>query len=250
MAPGGELPRLRGAAGGDQGRDQGGDARPLTRRRPGTLKARRFSADVPESRRTRRCRSDRRRPRPLRQGRTPGGLHVDCPPGFLAGVETRPADVPQPDRRRGRRSGRRIMAGGHADDARRHRAGCGIPPSCWWPGPVPIDRDATVAGIPLFAQLAGQLAERDFVVPALRQARRRQERRANRAASTLDDYADDAHRHDGKVAGQAQGRRLGTHLRRRAIARVPSVAMLAAAREKKIAGLVLMAVYGHDRAQS
>ena len=50
-------------------------------------------------------------------------------------------------------------------------------------GSGPVERDGTVAGIPLFAQLAGQLAERGFRRPALRQARRRPERRADRNAS-------------------------------------------------------------------
>ena len=79
-------------------------------------------------------------------------------------------------------------------------------------GSGPVDRDVTVAGIPLFAQLAGQLAERDFLVAALRQAGRRQERRTNRAR-----HAGGLRRRRNRgsqVAGQAQGRGHGTHLRR------------------------------------
>jgi hypothetical protein len=104
-----------------------------------------------------------------------------------------------------------------------------------------IDRDSTVAGIPIFAQLAGQLAERDFV--ALRYDRRGIGKSGGRVErATLDDYAEDviaavkwlAKRKDVDserifVAGHGEG---------------GSVAMLAAAREKKIEGLVLMAGIG------
>ena len=58
------------------------------------------------------------------------------------------------------------------------------------PGSSPVDRDANVAGIPIFTQLAGALAERGFVV--LRYDKRavgQSGGRAERAA--LSDYADD-----------------------------------------------------------
>ena len=108
-------------------------------------------------------------------------------------------------------------------------------------GAGPIDRDVTVGGIPMFAQLAGQLAERDFVV--LRYDKRGVGKSGGRVErATLEDYAEDAiaavkwlaRRQDVDserifVAGHSEG---------------AAVAMLAAAREKKISGLVLMAGMG------
>jgi len=105
-------------------------------------------------------------------------------------------------------------------------------------GSGPIERDAIVAGIPLFAQLAGQLAARDFVV--LRYDKRGTGQSGGRIERvTLQDYADDvtaavkwmAKRKDVDeqrifVAGHSEG---------------AAVAMLAAAAEKKIEGVVLMA---------
>jgi pimeloyl-ACP methyl ester carboxylesterase len=108
-------------------------------------------------------------------------------------------------------------------------------------GSGPIDRDSTVAGIPLFAQLAGQLAERDFI--ALRYDKRGVGKSGGRIERvTLGDYAEDvvaavkwlARRKDvdGEhifVAGHGEG---------------AAIAMIAAGREKKIAGLVLLAGIG------
>jgi alpha-beta hydrolase superfamily lysophospholipase len=113
-------------------------------------------------------------------------------------------------------------------------------------GSGPIERDALVAGIPLFAQLAGQLAEREFVV--LRYDKRGTGQSGGRTERvTLQDYADDtvaavkwlAKRKDVDserifVVGHSEG---------------ASVGMLAAATEKKIEGLVLMsgmAIPGRD----
>jgi alpha-beta hydrolase superfamily lysophospholipase len=93
----------------------------------------------------------------------------------------------------------------------------------------------------MFAQLAGQLAERDFVV--LRYDKRGVGKSGGRVErATLEDYADDAiaavkwlaKRKDVDserifVAGHSEG---------------AAVAMLAAGREKKIAGLMLMAGMG------
>jgi alpha-beta hydrolase superfamily lysophospholipase len=104
-----------------------------------------------------------------------------------------------------------------------------------------IDRDATVAGIPVLAQLAGQLAERDFVV--LRYDKRGVGKSGGRIERvTLEDYAEDvvaavkwlAKRKDVDserifVAGHGEG---------------SAIAMLAAPREKKIAGLLLLAGVG------
>ena len=108
------------------------------------------------------------------------------------------------------------------------------------PGSGPIDRDAVVARIPLFAQLAGQLAEQGFVV--LRYDKRGVGQSGGRTETvTLRDYADDvvsavkwlAKRKDVDnrrifVVGHSEG---------------ASIAMLAA-NEKKIAGLVLMGGMG------
>ena len=108
-------------------------------------------------------------------------------------------------------------------------------------GSGPVERDAIVAGIPLFAQLAAQLAGRDFAV--LRYDRRGTGQSGGRTErATLQDYADDvtaavkwlAKRKDVDsnrifVVGHSEG---------------ASIAMLAAAAEKKIEGVVLMAGMG------
>lgn len=109
------------------------------------------------------------------------------------------------------------------------------------PGAGPIERDALVAGIPLFAQLAGQLTDREFVV--LRYDKRGTGQSGGRTERvTLQDYADDvvaavkwlAKQKDVDperifVVGHSEG---------------ASVGMLAAATEKKIEGLVLMSGMG------
>lgn len=103
------------------------------------------------------------------------------------------------------------------------------------------DREARVAGIPIFTQLAGALAERGFIVirydkRGVGQSGGRDER------ATIQDYADDAlavvkwldKRRDVDddritLAGHSEG---------------GAVAMIAAAREKDVASLVLMAAPG------
>ena len=104
-----------------------------------------------------------------------------------------------------------------------------------------IDRDATVGGIPMFAQLAGQLSGRDFVV--LRYDKRGVGKSGGRVErATLEDYADDA-----IAAVKWLGKRKDVDSERIFIAghsEGAAVAMLAAAREKKVAGLVLMAGMG------
>jgi pimeloyl-ACP methyl ester carboxylesterase len=104
-----------------------------------------------------------------------------------------------------------------------------------------VDRDEVVAGIPIFAQLAAALAERGFVV--LRYDKRGVGQSGGRSErATLQDYADDltttvkwlARRKDIDprhivVAGHSEG---------------GAVAMLAAARENKIASLILIAAPG------
>ena len=108
------------------------------------------------------------------------------------------------------------------------------------PGSGPFDRDATIAGIPLFAQLAGQLADMGYVV--VRYDKRGIGQSGGRTETvTLRDYAEDAvaavkwiaKRKDVDdkrvfVIGHGEG---------------ASIAMLAA-REKRLAALVLMAGMG------
>lgn len=104
-----------------------------------------------------------------------------------------------------------------------------------------IERDEEVAGIPIFAELAGALADRGFIV--LRYDKRGVGQSGGRSErATLQDYADDlssalkwmADRQDVDpkriaVAGHSEGGAVG---------------MLAAAREKRIARLVLIAAPG------
>jgi pimeloyl-ACP methyl ester carboxylesterase len=108
-------------------------------------------------------------------------------------------------------------------------------------GAGPIDRDGTVAGIPILSQLAGALAQQGFLV--LRYDKRAVGQSGGRSETvTQHDYADDliaivkwlAKRDDVDprriaVAGHSEGAMIG---------------MLAAAREKKIASLVLMSTGG------
>jgi TolB-like protein/pimeloyl-ACP methyl ester carboxylesterase len=104
-----------------------------------------------------------------------------------------------------------------------------------------VDRDEVVAGIPIFAQLAGALAEQGFIV--LRYDKRGVGQSGGRNERvTLQDYADDLittvkwlgkrkdidPRHI-TVAGHSEG---------------GAVAMLAAAREKRIASIILIGAPG------
>jgi pimeloyl-ACP methyl ester carboxylesterase len=113
-------------------------------------------------------------------------------------------------------------------------------------GSGPVDRDAVVTGIPIFAQLAGMLAERGLTV--IRYDKRGVGQSGGRTETvTLDDYADDvvsivkwlAKRKDVdprriSVVGHSEG---------------GWVAMLAARREKKISALELMATPGGPGAE-
>lgn len=114
------------------------------------------------------------------------------------------------------------------------------------PGSEPVDRDATVAGIPIFTQLAGALAERGFMV--LRYDKRGVGQSGGRTeTATMQDYADDL------VAivrwlekrDDVDGRRLTAvgH------SEGGAVGMIAAGREKKIKGLVLVATPGSTGAE-
>ena len=108
-------------------------------------------------------------------------------------------------------------------------------------GSGPVDRDETVAGIPIFAQLADALAERGFMV--LRYDKRGVGQSGGRIETvTLEDYADDV-----MAVIKWLGKRDDVDPRRMAVvghSEGGSVAMLAAAKEKKIASIVLVAATG------
>jgi uncharacterized protein len=102
-------------------------------------------------------------------------------------------------------------------------------------GATAIDRDSVTAGLPVFAQLAGQLADLGYVV--LRYDKRGVGQSGGRIETvTLQDYADDA---IGAVKWLAK--RKDVDDRRIAIAGHgdgAAVALLAAAREKKVSAIV------------
>ena len=104
-----------------------------------------------------------------------------------------------------------------------------------------IERDAVVAGIPLFAQLAADLATRGFVV--LRYDKRGVGQSGGRLETvTLQEYAEDT-----LAAVKWLEKRKDVDRRRIAVVghgEGAAVAMLAAAREKKISALVLMEAMG------
>lgn len=108
-------------------------------------------------------------------------------------------------------------------------------------GSGPVDRDETVAGIPIFAQLADALAERGFMV--LRYDKRGVGQSGGRVETvTLEDYADDV-----MAIIKWLGKRDDVDPRRMAVvghSEGGSVAMIAAAKEKKIASIVLVAAPG------
>jgi pimeloyl-ACP methyl ester carboxylesterase len=104
-----------------------------------------------------------------------------------------------------------------------------------------IERDVVVAGIPIFAQLAGDLAARGFVV--LRYDKRGIGQSGGRLETvTLREYADDV-----VAAVKWLEKRKDVDKRRIAVlgySEGGSVGMLAASREKKISALVLMSAMG------
>ena len=108
-------------------------------------------------------------------------------------------------------------------------------------GSGPADRDETVAGIAVFAQLAGALAERGFMV--VRYDKRGVGQSGGRTETvTLQDYADDV-----LAIVKWLSKRDDVDTRRIAVAGHGEgglVAMLAASREKKIDSLVLVATPG------
>jgi uncharacterized protein len=113
-------------------------------------------------------------------------------------------------------------------------------------GSGPVDRNATVAGIPIFTQLAAQLAERGFLV--LRYDKRGLGQSGGRTeVATLDDYADDLV----SVFRWLRGRR---DVDRNRIAVVghsegAAVAMIAADRDRRISRVVLVAGMGTSGAE-
>lgn len=113
-------------------------------------------------------------------------------------------------------------------------------------GSGPVERDETVAGVPIFAQLAGALAEQGFVV--LRYDKRGVAQSGGRSErATLQDYAEDL-----ITALKWMAKREQIDPKRIAVAghsEGGAVALLAAAREKRIAALVLMAAPGTSGAE-
>ena len=104
------------------------------------------------------------------------------------------------------------------------------------PGSGPIDRDSTVAGVPIFAQLAGALAERGVIV--LRYDKRGVGQSGGRTeTATLQDFAEDL-----RAVVRWMEKRKDVDKKRIAVAGHSEggwIALLAASREKKIASLIL-----------
>jgi pimeloyl-ACP methyl ester carboxylesterase len=113
-------------------------------------------------------------------------------------------------------------------------------------GSGPVDRDETVFGIPIFAQLAGALADQGFIV--LRYDKRGVGQSGGRIERvTIQDYADDL-----VTAVKWMEKRKDVDKKRIAVvghSEGGAVGMLAAAREKKIASLVLVAAPGTTGAE-
>jgi uncharacterized protein len=105
-------------------------------------------------------------------------------------------------------------------------------------GSGPTDRDETVAGIPIFGQLAGQLAEAGYLV--LRYDKRGVGQSGGRPeAATLADYAEDA-----RAAVAWLAKRKDVDRNRIALighSEGAAVALLAAARENRVKAVVLVA---------
>jgi pimeloyl-ACP methyl ester carboxylesterase len=108
-------------------------------------------------------------------------------------------------------------------------------------GAGPTDRDETVAGIPIFGQIAGALADAGFFV--LRYDKRGVGQSGGRPeAATLDDYAEDL-----RAAVRHLGGRKDVDRRRIAVigyADGGPVALIAAAKDDRIAAAVLIASIG------
>lgn len=113
-------------------------------------------------------------------------------------------------------------------------------------GSGPVDRDENVYGIPIFAQVAGALAEKGFVV--LRYDKRGVGQSGGRSERvTIQDYADDL-----VTAVKWLEKRDDVDRKRLAVAghsEGGAVALLAADREKKIKSLILIAAPGTTGAE-
>lgn len=109
------------------------------------------------------------------------------------------------------------------------------------PGSGPVDREETVAGIPVFAQLAGSLAQRGFIV--LRYDKRGVGQSGGRTESTtLLDFSDDL-----IATVKWMAKRKDVDTKRIAVAGHSEggwISMIAAAREKRIASLILIGTPG------
>ena len=108
-------------------------------------------------------------------------------------------------------------------------------------GAEPVDRDETVAGIPIFGQIAGALADAGFLV--LRYDKRGVGQSGGRPeAATLDDYAEDL-----RAAVRFLASRKDVDRRRIAVVGYGDggpIAMIAASKEDRIAGLAVVASIG------
>ncbi len=106
------------------------------------------------------------------------------------------------------------------------------------PGSGPLDRDLTVGDVPVFGQLAGMLADAGYIV--VRYDKRGVGQSGGRLeTTTLQDYADDV-----RAIVTFLAKRRDVDDRRIAVAGYDEggwIALLAAGREKKIAGAVLLA---------
>ena len=108
-------------------------------------------------------------------------------------------------------------------------------------GSGPTDRDGLVVGIPILGQIAGALADAGYHRRPLRQARHRPERRPRRIGDARD-YADDA-----RAAVKLLADRKDVDPKRIAIVGHSEgglVALMAAAKDKKIAAVALIATPG------
>jgi alpha-beta hydrolase superfamily lysophospholipase len=113
-------------------------------------------------------------------------------------------------------------------------------------GSAPVDRDETVAGIPIFGQLADALANAGYLV--LRYDKRGVGQSGGRPeAATLDDYAEDL-----RAAVRFLTERRDVDRRRIAVighGEGGMVSMLAASRDNRIAGLVMISSAGTSGAE-
>ncbi len=117
---------------------------------------------------------------------------------------------------------------------------------CSSAGSGPLDRDETVAGIPIFGQLAGALADAGFTV--LRYDKRGIGQSGGRAeAASLTDYAEDL-----RAAVKFMAGRKDVDPKRIAVvghSEGGAVGLIAAAKDSRVAALVLMGTPGRPGAE-